>query len=96
MAVFGSRLLTLLYFLPFILVASSVEIQCSKESYGNPKFKDCYNLLAVLPSGYDAKTRLFVEQQLREDANNGWPGIQNPYSDPMVQIPKYWSRGQRT
>ena len=91
MASLVTRLLMPPRFLLFVLSVKSVDIECREDFYGKPMFNDGYRLLSLLPSARDANTRLFVEQQLREGVDHELPGVNNIYSDAMVQTPKYWS-----
>ena len=85
-------LLTILHLLLLIgtLITNAIDIHCNKPYYGKPLVDDCYHLLSAFPSNQDFNTRIFIEQQLREDPYYGWPGVENDYPDAMVQVPKYW------
>lgn len=64
--------------------------------YGNPFWPDCTAALDKLPR--DTTVRFFVEQQMRTapPAAN-WIELvdgRGPYSQPIAQLPKWWSRGE--
>ena len=45
-------------------------------------------------NGDDAQLRIFDEEQLRSGEGGSWPGIRNPFTAGVVQVPKLWNRGE--
>ena len=69
---------------------------CNNNPYGRPGLEACASLLATFADSRDAQPRIFDEEQLRSSSTGSWPGIRNPFPREVIQIPKYWSRGERS
>ena len=67
---------------------------CDGFLYGKPQVADCTTLFDNVTKNQILTSRLFVEEQFRADENNSWPGIDNPFASPIVQLPKYYSKSQ--
>ena len=80
------------------LTMSEALVFCSRENFGVPQYRSCMDALSSLRT--EEIPRFFVEQQLRTTMPDGdWP----PFVDhgpgrtqkDIVQIPKWWTRGER-
>ena len=65
---------------------------CNINPYGAPEFEDCAHLLAIFTNSQDVTLRIFDEEQLRADRDGSWPGIVNPFSEGVVQVPRFWTK----
>lgn len=80
------------------LTMSEALVFCSRENFGAPQYRSCMDALSSLPT--EEHPRFFVEQQFRTTVPDAdWA----PFVDTrpghtqkdIVQIPKWWSRGER-
>ena len=73
-------------------VAASKAASCDLSIYGKPNKDDCLNLFEKFTSTQNLnKPRFFDEEQLRVDSENAWPGVDNVFQQPIVQLPKYYA-----
>ncbi|KAL2048335.1 hypothetical protein N7G274_000246 [Stereocaulon virgatum] len=80
-----------LLFLSHYITTLEVPI-CNTATYGKPIPSDCKSLFERVTSQQYMTTRLFDDEQLRVEPDESWPGVpQNPFSVPIVQLPKYFS-----
>lgn len=84
-------LLYLLLVLAFSDLIASQKGTCDDYEYGRPVDSDCTNLFEKFIRPQTLTTRLFAEEQLRADGDRSWPGIENPFNTPVIQLPKYYS-----
>ena len=76
--------------------AASQAATCNLSIYGNPKQSDCLTLFEKFTSQQSPQARFFVEEQLRVDSNNTWPGVTNVFEQPIVQLPKFYAMSMFT
>lgn len=73
------------------LAAFGFEI-CDVESYGKPHSSDCHTLFDKITKDTTSQARFFDEEQLRAEPDLSWPGLNNLFGPPIVQVPKYYVR----
>ena len=84
-----------LFWLMLATLAGAYELPiCNTHPYGRPGFADCLQMLQTFANGHDGQLRIFDEEQLRSGNEGSWPGIRNPFRAGVVQVPKFWSRGE--
>ena len=85
-----------IWFLVSFKVQSDVynEPVCNINPYGIPEFEDCAYLLETFANSQDAQLRIFDEEELRAARDGSWPGIVNPFSAGVVQVPRFWSKSR--
>ena len=83
-------------FLYFVCFAVSQSASCDTSTYGKPKESDCTTLFKKFTESQILQSRLFDEEQLRAEPEPdfSWPGIDNPFTIPVVQLPKFYSMSQ--
>ncbi len=64
---------------------------CDATTYGKPLDTDCTTLFQKITEPQILQARFFDEEQLRAEPDCSWPGIDNPFNPPIVQVPKYYS-----
>ena len=70
---------------------ASHSASCDVDTYGKPEKTDCQTLFEKFTSPQNLQTRIFVEEQLRADSDNTWPGVDNVFEQPIVQLPKFYA-----
>ena len=78
----------------YLLCSSTIASQsasCDVGTYGKPDKTDCQILFEKFTSPQNLQTRIFVEEQLRAESDNTWPGVTNVFGQPIVQLPKYYA-----
>ena len=85
--------------LVFYLLCSSIKASpsasCEVDTYGKPEKTDCQTLFEKIISPQNLLTRIFVEEQLRAESDNTWPGVANVFDQPIVQLPKYYAMSMK-
>ena len=83
-------------FLYFACLVTAQDATCDASTYGKPKESDCTTLFKKFTESQVLQTRLFDEEQLRAEPEPdfSWPGIDNPFALPVVQVPKFYSMSQ--
>ena len=72
-------------------LAASKAASCDLSTYGKPDKDDCLNLFEKFTSTQNLNARFFDEEQLRVDSESTWPGVDNVFEQPIVQLPKYYA-----
>ena len=72
-------------------LAASQAASCDLSTYGKPNKDDCLNLFEKFTSTQNLHARFFDEEQLRVDSESTWPGVDNVFEQPIVQLPKYYA-----
>ena len=85
-------LLLLIVFSTRLIAAQAAT--CDAKTYGKPVDTDCTTLFQKFTEPQDLHVRFFDEEQLRVESDHSWPGIDNPFVSPIVQVPKYYSMSQ--
>lgn len=78
----------------WLVVNAGTAATCDAMTYGKPLSADCTTLFRKFTDGQNLRTRLFVEEQLRAEPDLAWPGVDNTFVPPIVQVPKYYSTSQ--
>ena len=71
-------------------LAASTAASCDLSTYGKPDRHDCSTLFEKFTSTQNFNARFFDEEQLRVDSESTWPGVDNVFVEPIVQLPKYY------
>ena len=74
----------------FHIVASDAA-KCDGSTYGKPEKSDCQNLFDKFTRPQSLQARFFDEEQLRVDSEDAWPGVDNVFQLPIVQLPKFFA-----
>ena len=82
------KLIIIVLFESFALCQGAV---CNAKDYGTPAQSDCMALFKKFTESQVLQARFFDEEQLRAESDYSWPGINNPFVPPIVQLPKYYS-----
>ena len=72
-------------------IAASPAAKCDSSTYGKPEKNDCRNLFDKFTRSQSLQTRFFDEEQLRADSEEAWPGVDNVFQLPIVQLPKFFA-----
>lgn len=75
-----------------VFVDAKAAETCDATTYGKPLSSDCTALFQRFTVAQDLRTRLFDEEQLREELDLSWPGVENTFVPSIVQVPKYFSK----
>lgn len=78
------------------IVSAGTAATCDATTYGKPLSSDCSTLFQKFTHVQNLRTRLFVEEQLRADPDLAWPGVENTFMLPIVQVPKYYSMSKKS
>lgn len=90
-AQFAALQLFISFIIPWPIVHAGTAATCDATTYGKPLTSDCTTLFQKFNEGQNLRTRLFVEEQLRAKPDLAWPGVDNTFEPPIVQVPKYYS-----
>ena len=81
----------LVFYLLCSSTTASQSASCDVDTYGKPEKTHCQILFEKIISPQNLLTRIFVEEQLRAESDNTWPGVANVFDQPIVQLPKYYA-----
>ena len=81
----------IVFCLLFSDLAASKAASCDLSTYGKPDKDDCSTLFKKFTSTQNLNVRFFDEEQLRVDSESTWPGVDNVFEQPIVQLPKYYA-----
>ena len=73
-------------------LAASEAANCDLSTYGRPDKDDCLTLFEKFTGTQNLHARFFDEEQLRVDSESTWPGVDNMFEQPIVQLPKYFAK----
>ena len=82
---------TLVFCLLCPSTAASEAASCDVSIYGKPDKVHCSDLFNKFTSTQNLQARFFDEEQLRVDSESTWPGVNNVFEQPIVQLPKFYS-----
>ena len=89
-------LISIFYLLCFQTVASPPAARCNESVYGKPEKNDCRLLFDKFTAPQNLQARFFDEEQLRADSEDAWPGVDNVFQQPIVQLPKFFAMSMFT
>ena len=75
----------------FARIVNTQSAICDAQTFGKPQISDCTTLFTKFTEPQILQTRFFDEEQLRANPDDSWPGVDNPFVPPIVQLPKYYS-----